>query len=745
MPGAITWGSEILVNTTATNAQFSPAIAGLPDGRFVAVWSDSSRSPDDPWEVAVRAQIFNADGSKSREEFLVNTTTASGQYDPSVTALANGRFVVTWTDLSRSPDDPSETAVRAQIFEVDGAKVGSEFLVPSNTASSQYHPAVAGLADGRFVATWADDSNMGGDLDAGAIHARLFDQAGNPTAGGDLLANSWTEGLQIEPAIAALANGNFVVAWSDWSESGGGDQSGASIRAQVFRADGIPVGSELLINTTTDDSQYDPSVTALADGRFVVAWTDHSESGGDTDGFAVRARIFAADGAPAGNEFLVNSMTGDHQTEPVITALRSGGFVASWLDDSGYPVRALRTQVFDAEGVKSGGELVVATGDFALGYPAITALADGRFVVTWQDNRESGDDTDASSVHAQILDPRDGPVNLVGTSLADDLVGTAFNDTITGKAGSDRLDGGDGDDTAVFSQSRDKYTITDLGDRLVVSGPDGTDVLYNFEHLRFADSAPAPGPGPAPADYVSGLFDTSYYLAHNPDVAAALVGARDHFNAFGWHEGRDPNAFFDTSGYLGANKDVAAAGMNPLDHYHRLGWHEGRDPSAWFDTTLYLVRNPDVAAAGIDPLEHYLQHGMAEGRAIYQAIGEHIVGGFDAEYYLFHNPDVAAAGVDPLQHFNAFGWHEGRNPNAWFDTAGYLSHYGDVAAAGVNPLEHYEQFGWREGRDPSAGFDTLGYLAANGDVAAANVNPLDHFLQFGIYEGRQVVDDGVWH
>ena len=185
----------------------------------------------------------------------------------------------------------------------------------------------------------------------------------------------------------------------------------------------------------------------------------------------------------------------------------------------------------------------------------------------------------------------------------------------------------------------------------------------------------------------------------------AGINALDHFIAFGWREGRDPDEFFSTNFYLGANPDARAAGVNPLSHYHTTGWKNGYDPGPNFDTGLYLSNNPDVAAAGIDPLEHFLQSGRAEGRVAYAAIGN-IVGGFDAQYYLQHNPDVAAARVDPLVHFNTYGWHEGRNPNALFDTKGYLTAYGDVAAANVNPLDHYHQHGWTEGRDPSTGFDT---------------------------------------
>ena len=53
-----------------------------------------------------------------------------------------------------------------------------------------------------------------------------------------------------------------------------------------------------------------------------------------------------------------------------------------------------------------------------------------------------------------------------------------------------------------------------------------------------------------------------------------------HYNAFGWHEGRDPSVGFDTSSYLAAYADVAAAGVNPLEHYLAFGVHEGRSAFA---------------------------------------------------------------------------------------------------------------------------------------------------------------------
>ncbi|MCJ2083791.1 5'-nucleotidase C-terminal domain-containing protein [Methylobacterium sp. J-090] len=126
-----------------------------------------------------------------------------------------------------------------------------------------------------------------------------------------------------------------------------------------------------------------------------------------------------------------------------------------------------------------------------------------------------------------------------------------------------------------------------------------------------------------PAD-IKGGFDAEFYLLANGDVAraAGLVGgdtfafARQHFDTYGWKEGRDPNAVFDTKGYLAAYGDVAAAGVNPLAHYDTYGWKEGRDPSTDFDTSAYLQAHGDVAQAKLDPMQHYLQYGLIENRSV---------------------------------------------------------------------------------------------------------------------------------
>jgi len=421
MATPLRWGTEFLINTTTPGIQFLPSITALADGRFVVAWDDRSLSPDDPSGAAIRAQLFNADGSRSGAEFLVNTTTTNNQSTPSITALADGRFVVAWEDFSTSPDDPSNSAIRAQMFNADGSRSGAEFLVNTTTHGFQVAPSITALADGRFVVAWGDGSFSPDD--AFAVRAQVFNADGS-ASGAEFRVNTTTFSTQSEPSITALADGRFVVAWQD-SSAPSALHSGFDVRAQVFNADGSHSGAEFLVNTTINDNQVDPRITALADGRFVVVWSDISLSPDDPSSLAVRAQVFNADGSHSGAEFLVNTTTTGSQAEQSITALADGRFVVAWTDDShstanpsGIEVLA---QVFNADGTRSGAEFLVNTTTPGFqSQPSITALADGRFAVAWHDISASPDDPSGSAVRGQTSGAREAAVDLNGTPATDD-------------------------------------------------------------------------------------------------------------------------------------------------------------------------------------------------------------------------------------------------------------------------------------------------------------------------------------
>jgi hypothetical protein len=345
-------GAEILVNSATFGIQNGPQIAALSNGGFVVTWDDSSQGVGgagaDTDGLAVKAQVFAAGGTPVGTEIRVNSATAGDQYNPLITALSNGGFVVTWTDTSQgvggTGGDTSSTAMKAQVFAAGGAPVGPEILVNSATVGDQDRQQITALSNGGFVVTWEDFSKgvggTGGDTSGEAVKAQVFAAGGAPV-GSEILVNSATASDQFAPQITALSSGGFVVAWHDDGNGvggAGGDSSKEAVKAQVFKADGTRIGPEILVNTATEGAQDSPQIIALSNGGFVVTWEDFSQgvggAGGDTDGAAVKAQEFASDGTPVGAEILVNSATAGDQEAPQITALANGGFAVAWDDHS---------------------------------------------------------------------------------------------------------------------------------------------------------------------------------------------------------------------------------------------------------------------------------------------------------------------------------------------------------------------------------------------------------------------------
>ncbi len=102
-----------------------------------------------------------------------------------------------------------------------------------------------------------------------------------------------------------------------------------------------------------------------------------------------------------------------------------------------------------------------------------------------------------------------------------------------------------------------------------------------------------------------------------PTGPAAQQQAAASYDATGWRQRLNPNAFFNTNYYLSRYPDIAAAQINPVRHYEQYGWREGRDPSAQFSVAKYLAAYPDIRRANIEPLAHFLAYGQSEGRAAF--------------------------------------------------------------------------------------------------------------------------------
>jgi len=215
-------------------------------------------------------------------EVRANTYTTNAQINPVVTYLADGGWVVVWQSYGQvgAAVGPLNYDLYAQRYSADGRVIGSEFKVNSYTYQSQSNPSVAALQDGGWIIAWHSD---GGDVDGGAgITAVRFSSDGSyvPVADPSLFSagggnsptnfrvNTSTYSGQDNPSVTTLADGGWLIVWQSNTQDG----SGAGIYGRRFNNSGFALGNDFRVNTYTSGDQSHPSVTALLDGGWLIAW-----------------------------------------------------------------------------------------------------------------------------------------------------------------------------------------------------------------------------------------------------------------------------------------------------------------------------------------------------------------------------------------------------------------------------------------------------------------------------------------
>lgn len=203
----------------------------------------------------------------------------------------------------------------------------------------------------------------------------------------DFVVNSTTQGDQRASSVTALAGGGFVVAWTDASGTST-PGVGVDLRLQVFSALGLPVGLEVALPADPSGERIQPSVAALPDGGFALVWTSGPvPSGGPAEGDILLQR-FAPDGSPVSPPEVVNTTTAGLQHQPVVAALPDGGLLVTWTSRPEGPdadgTTGVMIQAFDAQGARLGEERSITPPDGADHRdPSLAATAEGEVMLTW--------------------------------------------------------------------------------------------------------------------------------------------------------------------------------------------------------------------------------------------------------------------------------------------------------------------------------------------------------------------------
>jgi hypothetical protein len=538
------------------------SLGALPGGKVAVAWLSSG---------TVYVSLYTT--SQLGQDVVGRTppmrlTTSSGNGEPQVVVLPDGRFLVGWS---------ADGEVVAQVFSPEGQTVGALMKIGTISLGVQDQLKLALGPDGTLAALWQDPSGQagaGGGADPSGLGVKLElsmldgGQTGGPGrdtltggAGADVLVGAAGDDVLIGAAANDTLQGGVG---GDSFNGGAGDDridggsntdfvsyadSPVAVTVELqfgFAGGGTGVGTDQLISI---EAAYGSIFSDVLNGNYLSNLlvgndgndTLYARSGTDYVDGGVGTDLLNLDGG-VGDYFITNGTTNGgtiigpfgNTTAVSIEQVRVGGVVLSWTDFTSQAFNGLRY-------VASNPDLIASIGT----------------------------NVDAAKQHWMT----------------------------TGQAQGRSLDG--------FDPLRYAASNPDLQAQFYI---DTAALTRHFIQTGFAQNRP------------TNTFDAFQYGAANDDLLLAFgadaKALTRHYVVSGVAEHR-PTSGFDPLAYGAANDDLArffgtdSAGL--FNHWINSGVFEGRQPSG-FDAVGYVLSNPDVQGLSIqNAVNHWLTVGADAG------------------------------------------------------------------------------------------------------------------------------------
>jgi Ca2+-binding RTX toxin-like protein len=473
------------VNTVTTGFQYAPDIAVLTTGDYVVTWQGQ-----DAFQNGIFMQRFSAAGVALGGEVQANATTDHDETNSLVTALTGGRYLVTWQSLGADGDG---YGIYGQIFTSAGIG-GGEFRINTTTTGNQLNASIAALSDGGFVATYASGPDLmfqrftstgvatGTEKNIATISG--YGQASTVLAG-DKIVIAATEGYEVtvvtldasgtqtlvqrtvvgdaaggtlSPAIAALSDGGYVVAWY----APYGDTGLYNLQVQRYDSTGARIGDPQVVAYTQNVGNYSIEIAADAAGGYAIQEVEEAvyvnSARYDSDNLLVRP-----------------SITGDEAANTIRAAL-----------DCALGVRLNGGQgndsLFgsDADDILDGGE----------GNDRLTGgNGNDTYLVTQTDRifetATGGTDTVIVRENYVLTARNIENIEARGTA-AINLTGNALDNTILGNRADNQINGGLGLDTLIGGAGNDTYFVNAPSDKVIERTGEGIDTVVTSDDYSLA-------------------------------------------------------------------------------------------------------------------------------------------------------------------------------------------------------------------------------------------------------------------
>ena len=554
-------GSTFDIAASHSGNSYSRTVT-LANGDVVVAWQTNGAGNSN--DVAIR--IFHADGSPATGDIDV-VAIAGRQERPSIVALNDGGFIVTWEDLTGADGGGGE-GVLAQRFDASGATVGSPFVVTAATGGNQeadlFSPAQ--LSDGSVAFSWFGPGGGGNDA-----FTRIFAVDGNPSGpvsivqSGDSGANTLDGGALADTLSGG--DGNDIIHGGGGADTLNGDGgndiidggTGADTMAGGTGNDTYYVDNSGDVVTENGGEGYDSVHSTLSytlganleqlvlDGTGNINGTGNGlnnsivgNSGNNiVDGGDGNDVVHGGDGfdfvlGGDGNDQLFGDASNDSLTGGAGNDLLDGGTgadgMAGGTGDDIYIVDDASDAVTENSG--EGNDVVKASVSYTLSANVETLILTGVGNIDGTGNSgantligNAGDNVLDGGDGADLIKAGDGADTLYGGNGNDQLLGEAGDDYMLAGAGNDRLDGGDGidnlygDDGADIIDGGAGADLLDGGDGAdQLNGGDGDDYMLGGAGNDRLD-------GGAGADYMAGgTGDDIYYVDNAGDRVIESVG-----------------------------------------------------------------------------------------------------------------------------------------------------------------------------------------------------------------------------
>lgn len=413
-----------------------PNIA-VSDSLFALTWVDTRNGGGVTFIPDVYGQVYRCNGDSVGGNIKLNEAGVTYQYsEPEVTAADDG-FLFSWCDDRTAPEMYFD--IYGQRIDGNGVAAGANFLINEDAGTAVHNIPASGSNGGNTIVCWTDERNLNQD-----IYGQRYGFGGTPGGTNFMVSRDSMVGDQQKPACATNGNGNTMIVWQDTRNQRGWG-NGIDIFAQICDSAGTLMGGNLLVNDTLLGDRYtdNPIVAALANGQFLVAWEDARNGMYD-----IYAQAFSEDGQPVGSNFAVNENPGTTWRWLPAIAGWDSGYCIAWMDfrndDGSWSKIDVYAQRYDRNGTPLGVNFPVndtAVTARMCGNVQLAYARDGRMAAVWQ----GGLDWEPNHIYQQLYSvtgeavganmqnsPAEGMQSCPALGAADTVFVTAWEDFVGG-------------------------------------------------------------------------------------------------------------------------------------------------------------------------------------------------------------------------------------------------------------------------------------------------------------------------